>query len=98
MTLDILIEATQEDYVFTDYTSPVNLMPGNTTFYPGVFYETSYGKDYADGGFISASGYYVRWESESVIGLHLASGATQPVLGANVSCVVSGVVKLIEKS
>ena len=98
MTLDVLVEATQEDYIFTDYTSPFNLVAGNTTFCPGVFSESSYGNDYLDGGFVSASGYYIGWDGESVIGLHLANGATQPTLGDNVSCVVSGVVKLIEKS
>ena len=98
MTLEVFIEATQDDYIFTDYTSPLNLIAGNTTYCPAVFREFSYGNDYADGGFVSASGYYVGWDGESVIGLHLANGATQPALGTNVSCVVSGVVKLIEKS
>ena len=73
-------------------------MAGNTTFFPAVYSEASYGNDAYDGGFVSASGYYVGWDGESVIGLHLANGATQPVFGDDINCVVSGVVKLIQQS
>ena len=91
-------EATQEDYVFTDMDSPANFMPGDTASYLSVFYESSYGNDYADGGFVSASGYYVGWDGESVIALHTSDGATEDIFGDDITCVISGVVKLIEKS
>ena len=97
MTLDVFAEATQDDYIFSDQDDPVGLLPGNTTSYPGVFSETSYGNDYSDGGFVSASGYYVGWDGESVIGLHTSDGATQDIFGDSITCVISGVVKLIEQ-
>lgn len=59
-------------------------MAENKTYCSAVFRESSSGNDYADDRFVSASGYYVDWDDESVIGLHLASGATQSVLGTNV--------------
>ena len=97
MTLDVFIEATQEDYIFSNQDSPLNLLPGDTTSYPAVFSETSSGNDYRDGGFVSASGYYVGWDGESIIGLHTSDGATEDLFGDSITCVISGVVKLIEQ-
>ena len=93
--LDVFIEATQEDYIFSGESGPVNLQAGETASYPGVFTETFYGIDYADGGFVSASGFYVGWNGQSVVGLHIADGASEPLFGDDVSCVIAGVVKLI---
>ena len=95
--MNVYIEATQEDYVFSDQDEPVNLAVGDTASYPGVFSEASYGNDYADGGFVSASGYYVGWDGESVIALHTTAGSSQDLFGDDIQCVISGVVKLIEK-
>jgi len=72
--LNVYVEATQEDYVFSDQDEPVNLAVGDTASYPGVFSEASYGNDYADGGFVSASGYYVGWDGENAFALHTSSG------------------------
>jgi len=98
VTLNVYFEATQEDYVFTDMDGPANFMEGDTASYLGVFYESSYGNDYADGGFVSASGYYVGWNGQSVIGLHTTDGTTEDLFGTNITCVIAGVVQLIQQS
>ena len=96
--MDVFVEATGDDYIFSDQGDPVALTAGENITYSGAFYESSSGNDYGDGGFASGSGYYVGWDGESTIAIHTTDIIGLSIFGGDANnCVISGILQLIKK-
>ena len=93
----MVVEADENDYIFSDQGDPIVLTAGDTELYSGVFSESTSGNGPGDGGFVSASGYYVGWDGESTIGVHTGNVASLALFGDGINCVIVGLLQLIKQ-
>ena len=97
MRLDVFVEATGDDYIFSDQGNPVALTAGETVTYSGAFTEYSDGNDAGEGGFVSGSGYYLAFNGESTLGIQTTNATSLARFGDEINCVISGTLLLMEQ-